>query len=148
MNTNTVNITDDFTRPILPLSTTVATNASSRDIADVSAANTSNTKNIAANTTPIPPILLNTFGKTLKTNPGPPAGSNPQLNTAGKIATPARTAISVSQTVIHTDVFSKLSDTGIYEPYTTMIPIPTDNENKACPNAASTPSEVSLEKSG
>ena len=114
----------------------------------VSAATIKRMKNIVENTCPAPPIVLNTLGSTQNTNPGPPAGSNPQLNTAGKMATPARMAISVSHTVIHMAVLKILSLTGIYEPYTSIMPMPTLSEKRACPSAARIPSPVSLEKSG
>ena len=36
----------------------------------------------------------------------------------------------------------------VYEPYTSIVPIPSDNEKNACPMAATTPEKPSFEKSG
>ena len=97
----------------LVCSSNQAVSASKREMALVRAATANNIKNIEAKIEPALPKVLNTLGRTQNTNPGPPAGSNPQLNTAGKMERPAKTAMSVSQTVIHIDVLKMLSFTGM-----------------------------------
>ena len=94
-------------------SRSVAVRDSRREMALVMAATANNRKKMVEKTMPAPPMLLKTLGSTQKTNPGPPAGSKPQLKTAGKIATPAKIAMSVSQAVIHMAVLKTLSFTGI-----------------------------------
>ena len=75
---------------------------------DVSAAMVSRRKKRVANSVPSG-RALNTFGSTSYTRLGPLAGLIPKAKTAGKIATPAKTAMSVSAAAMLTLVFSRLS---------------------------------------
>ena len=65
-------------------------------IALVTAAKKTSAKNRIAKKVP-PAIFANTIGSVPKISPGPCPGSRPKANTAGKIAIPARTAITVSR---------------------------------------------------
>ena len=63
-------------------------------------------------------------------------------NTTGTIANAARTATSVSRMQIITALRSRFSFFGTYDPYVTIMPIPTDSEKKACPRAATSVSPL------
>ena len=66
----------------------------------------------------IPPngICLNVCGKVKKISDGPLSGSRPKANTAGKMASPARSPASVSPRPVRTAIPGIFSESSIYEP--------------------------------
>src|SRR5690606_19967138 len=101
-----------------------ATAGSIRLIADVHAANVSSTKNSTATITP-PGIWPKASGSDWNTSPGPDAGSSPFANTIGKITSPERSAIDVSNATTATHERGIDSFSGRYAPYIMTAPIPT-----------------------
>ena len=75
---------------------------------EVNAAINNKKKNSAPKMTP-PGICKKTFGKVMKTNPGPDVGSIPKAKTAGKMASPPNKAIIVSAAAIDKVVEVKFS---------------------------------------
>ena len=85
-----------------------ATTTSRRAMALVIAAKKTRMKNAMANTGP-PIIESKTLGSVPKISQGPCPGSRPNTNTAGKIATPARSARAVSIPAMIPQLFSIFS---------------------------------------
>src|SRR5699024_5823084 len=71
-----------------------ATIISNMENADVKVANKNNNKKISKKAAP-KGILSKTAGRTTNNKPGPSVGSNPNANTAGKIANPANNEIKI-----------------------------------------------------
>ena len=95
-----------FLRSTPKLSIRYAAGLSNKEIEEVIAANSTSKKNNAPKTNPTG-IESNTAGNVMKINPGPAVGSNPNANTAGKIANPANKAASVSKVGIINALLSK-----------------------------------------
>src|SRR5690606_4498764 len=81
-------------RESLPLAVIAATMISYKLNVDVSVANKSSTKNNAKKNAPNG-ISPNAAGNTMNNNPGPSVGSNPNANTTGKIANPAKKEVKI-----------------------------------------------------
>ena len=88
INTTTPRIIETVTRGTLNFSMMAATMISYKLNEDVSVANKNKSKNSAKNTSPNG-ICPKAAGSTIKSKPGPEAGSIPNENTTGKIASPA-----------------------------------------------------------
>ncbi len=82
---------------------------------DVSAAETSKTKNSTAIMVP-KGIVPNAIGRVRKTRPVPSAGDSPKPNTMGKIANPATSATRVSAETMMSDDFITWMFFGMYAP--------------------------------
>src|SRR5690625_1141488 len=91
---------DTFLREY-PLALKEATMISNSENDDVSVANKNKIKNNAKKRPPNA-ISPNTAGKTIKSRPGPSAGSKPNANTTGKITRPAKieTMMFINTTVL------------------------------------------------
>ena len=96
-------------------STNQATAGSTSEMADDQAANTNKMKNKVPNTCP-PGMAPKAIGSVWKIKPGPAPGSRSLAKTIGKMASPARSATSVSASAIKIVAWAIEVCFGMYEP--------------------------------
>ena len=93
-------------------------------------------------------MCWNTAGNVTNVSSGPSEGLNPNANTAGKTIIPDSNDTMMTRTIICTDVVVTSCSFGMYPPYVTSMPIPTDKVKKLSPIACKMTFEVIFEKSG